>query len=154
VAGLSRLYPSDERARFAGVRSFLTDIIDPLVLEYDGNIFKHTGDLALVEFGGVVEAARCGAALRGAVAQHNHTLPHERRLAMRIRVNLGEIIAEGGGHFGDGVNIAARLEALAEPGSILVSEMAYHHIADKVDFELARAVGVPDARKPSRVRHC
>ena len=135
VAGLSRLFPGDEKDRFAGLRAFLTDVIDPLIPEYEGNIFKQTGDLVLVEFDSVVEATRCAAALRDAVAQYNQTLPSERRVAMRIGVNLGDIVAEGGDIFGDGVNIAARLETLAEPGSIFVSEMAYYHVADKVDFD-------------------
>ena len=135
VAGLSRLFPGEEKENFAGLRAFLTDVIDPLIPEFEGNIFKHTADLVLIEFDSVVEATRCAAALRDAVAQHNRTLPNENRLAMRIGINLGDIIAEGGDIFGDGVNIAARIEALAEPGSIFVSEMAYHHIADKVDFD-------------------
>jgi adenylate cyclase len=135
VAGLSRLFPGEEKDNFTGLRAFLTDVIDPLIPEFEGNIFKHTADLVLIEFDSVVEATRCAAALRNAVAQHNQTLPNEQRLAMRIGINLGDIIAEGGDIFGDGVNIAARVEALAEPGSIFVSEMAYHHIADKVDFD-------------------
>jgi adenylate cyclase len=135
VAGLSRLFPGEEKDNFAGLRAFLTDVIDPLIPEFEGNIFKHTADLVLIEFDSVVEATRCAAALRDAVARHNQAVPNEQRLAMRIGINLGDIIAEGGDIFGDGVNIAARVEALAEPGSIFVSEMAYHHIADKVDFD-------------------
>jgi adenylate cyclase len=135
VAGYSRLSPGEERDNFAGLRGFLTDVIDPLIPEFEGNIFKHTADLVLIEFDSVVEATRCAAALRNAVTRHNQTLSNEQRLAMRIGVNLGDIIAEGGDIFGDGVNIAARLEALAEPGSIFVSEMVYHHVADKVDFD-------------------
>jgi adenylate cyclase len=135
VAGLSRLFPGEEKANFAGLRAFLTDVIDPLIPDFEGNIFKHTADLVLIEFDSVVEATRCAAALRDAVARHNQILPNEQRLAMRIGINLGDVIAEGGDIFGDGVNIAARVEALAEPGSIYVSEMAYHHIADKVDFD-------------------
>jgi adenylate cyclase len=135
VAGLSRLFPGEEVESFAGLRAFLTQVVDPMIPEFDGNIFKQTGDLVLIEFDSVVEATRCAAALREAVAQHNQSLPNEQRLAMRIGINLGDIIAEGGDIFGDGVNIAARVEALAEPGSIFVSEMAYHHVADKLDFE-------------------
>jgi adenylate cyclase len=115
---LSRLFPGEERDNFAGLRAFLTDVIDPLIPEFEGNVFKHTADLVLIEFDSVVEATRCAAALRDAVARHNQTLPNEQRLAMRIGINLGDIIAEGGDIFGDGVNIAARIEALAEPGSI------------------------------------
>jgi adenylate cyclase len=83
----------------------------------------------------VVEAARCAAALREAVARHNQSLPNEQRIVVRIGINLGDVIAAGGDIFGDSVNIAARLEALAEPGSILVSGTVHHHIADKVDFD-------------------
>jgi adenylate cyclase len=153
VAGLSRLFPGEEKDNFAGLRAFLTDVIDPLIPEFEGNIFKHTADLVLIEFDSVVEATRCAAALRDAVAQHNQTLPYEQRLAMRIGINLGDIIAEGGDIFGDGVNIAARVEALAEPGSIFVSEMAYHHIADKVDFDFEDLgpQNLKNIRRPVRV---
>ena len=135
VAGPSRLFPSEEKELFAGLRAFLTYVIDPLIPEFEGNIFKRTADLVLIEFDSVVEAVRCAAALRDAVVRYNQTLPNEQQLAIQIGVNLGDIIAEGGDIFGDGVNIAARLEAIAEPGSIFVSEMAYHHVADRVDFD-------------------
>jgi adenylate cyclase len=153
VAGLSRLFPGDERESFAALRAFLTDVINPLIPEFEGNIFKHTGDLVLIEFDSVVEATRCAAALREAVGRHNQTLPNEQRLAMRIGINLGDIIAEAGDIFGDGVNIAARLEALAEPGSIFVSEMAYHHVADKLDFnfEDLGPQSLKNIRRPIRV---
>jgi adenylate cyclase len=153
VAGLSRLFPGEEKGNFAGLRALLTDVIDPLIPDFEGNIFKHTADLVLIEFDSVVEATRCAAALRDAVARHNQTLPNEQRLAMRIGINLGDIIAEGGDIFGDGVNIAARIEALAEPGSIFVSEMAYHHIADKVDFDFEDLgpQNLKNIRRPVRV---
>jgi adenylate cyclase len=153
VAGLSRLFPGDEKDSFVGLRAFLTEVIDPLIPEFEGNIFKQTGDLVLIEFDSVVEATRCAIALREAVGQHNHTLPNERRLAMRIGINLGDIIAEHGDIFGDGVNIAARLEALAEPGSIFVSDMAYHHVADKLDydFEDLGPQTLKNIRRPIRV---
>jgi adenylate cyclase len=132
---------------------FLTDIVDPLISEFEGNIFKRTADLVLIEFDSVVEAARCAAALRNAVTRHNQGLPNEQRLAIQIGVNLGDVLAEGGDIFGDGVNIAARIEALAEPGSIFVSEMAYHHIADKVDFgfEDLGPQNLKNIRRPIRV---
>lgn len=153
VAELSRLFPGEEKESFAGLRAVLTDVIDPLIPEFEGNIFKHTGDLVLIEFDSVVEATRCAAALRDAVVRHNQSLQPEQRLAMRIGVNLGDIIAEGGDVFGDGVNIAARLEALAEPGSIFVSETAYQHVADKVDFafEDIGPQSLKNIRRPIRV---
>ncbi len=135
VAGYSRLFPGDEAESFAGLRAVLTDIIEPLASEYGGNIFKQTSDLALIEFESVVEAARCAAALRDAVEQKNRALANEQRIAMRIGINLGDIIVEGGDIFGDGVNIAARVEALAEPGSIYVSGIVHDQVAGKVDFD-------------------
>jgi adenylate cyclase len=135
VAGYSRLFPGDEADRFAGLTSFLTDIIEPLIPEFGGNIFKSAGELVLIEFDSVVEASRCAAALRDAAAQMNESLPNERRIAMRIGINLGDIIVEGGDVFGDGVNIAARLEALAEPGAIYVSGIVHDQVVDRVEFD-------------------
>jgi adenylate cyclase len=135
VAGYRRLLPGDEVDRIAELRAVLTEIIQPLITEYGGNLFKQAGDLALSEFESVVEATRCAAGLRDAVVQKNHTLPPERRIAMRIGINLGDIIVESGDVFGDGVNIAARLEALAEPGSIYVSGIVHDQVVDKVEFE-------------------
>jgi adenylate cyclase len=153
VAGLSRLFPGEEKENFAGLRAFLTDVIDPLIPEFEGKIFKHTGDLVLIEFDSVVEATRCAAALRDSVTRQNQILPNEQRLGIRIGVNLGDIIAEHGDVFGDGVNIAARLEALAEPGSIFISEMAYHHVADRLDydFEDLGPQSLKNIRRPIRV---
>jgi adenylate cyclase len=135
VAGYSRLFPGDEADRFAGLTSFLTDIIEPLIPEFGGNIFKSAGDLVLIEFDSVVEASRCAAALRDAAAQMNQSRPNERHIAIRIGINLGDIIVEGGDVFGDGVNIAARLEALAEPGAIYISGIVHDQVVDKVEFD-------------------
>src|ERR1700726_1034442 len=134
VAGYRRLLPGDEADRIAQLRAVLTEIIQPLVGEYDGNLFKQAGDLALSEFESVVEATRCAAALRDAIVETNQTLPPERRIALRIGINLGDIIVDRGDVFGDGVNIAARLEALAEPGSIYVSGIVHDQVADKVEY--------------------
>jgi len=135
VAGYRRLLPGDEADRIAQLRGVLTEIIQPLVSEYGGNLFKQAGDLALSEFESVVEATRCAAALREAIVEKNQALPPERRIALRIGINLGDIIVERGDVFGDGVNIAARLEALAEPGSIYVSGIVHDQVVDKVEFE-------------------
>ena len=124
-----------KRKALPGCRTVLTQIIEPVTAEYGGNIFKQTSDLALIEFESVVEAARCAAALRDAVAQRNRALADEQRIAMRIGINLGDIIVEGGDIFGDGVNIAARVEALAEPGSIYVSGIVHDQVAGKLDFD-------------------
>ena len=135
VAGYSRLFPGDEADRFADLTSFLTEIIEPLAPEFGGNIFKRASELVLIEFDSVVEAVRCAAAMRDAAAQMNQHLPNERRIAMRIGINLGDIIAEGGDVFGDGVNIAARIEALAEPGSVYVSGIVHDQVVDRIDFD-------------------
>ena len=135
VAGYSRLLPGDEKENFAELRGFLTGVVEPQIGEFGGNIFKETTELVLADFDDVVEAARCAAALRDAVAQTNQTLPEEQRIAMRIGINFGDIIPEEGDIFGDGVNIAARVEALAKPGSVYVSEIVHQQVADKVDFD-------------------
>ncbi len=153
VAGYARLFPGDEVDSFAGLTALLTQIIEPVVGDFDGHIFKRTGDGVLIEFDSVVEAARCAAALRNTVSQHNQLLPPERRIAMRIGINLGDIIADAGDIFGDGVNIAARLEALAEPGSVYVSEIVYDQVADKVefDFEDLGPKNLKNIRRPVRL---
>jgi adenylate cyclase len=135
VAGYSRLLPGDEKENFTGLRMVLTEVIEPQIAEFGGNIFKETAELVLADFHSVVDATRCAATLRDAVAKTNQTLPDERRIAMRIGINFGDIIVEDGDVFGDGVNIAARVEALAKPGSVYVSEIVRNQVADKVDFD-------------------
>lgn len=137
VAGYGPLHPGDQAGSFAVARAVLAEVIEPLVHEFSGNVFKRTGDLALAEFESVVEAVRCAAALRSAVERRNQDADDERRAALRIGVNLGDVIIEGGDFFGDGVNIAARIESLAPPGDVYVSETAYQHVADKIDLDFA-----------------
>src|SRR5260370_286647 len=102
VAGYGRLLPGDEKENFAELRRFLTAVVEPQIAEFGGNIFKETVELVLVEFDNVVNAARCAAGLRDAVAQMNQALPDEQRIAMRIGINLGDVIVEDGDIFGDG----------------------------------------------------
>jgi adenylate cyclase len=135
VGGYSRLFPGDEKENFAELRHFLTAVVEPQIAEFGGNIFKETAELVLADFDNVVKAARCAAGLRDGVAQMNQTLPDEQRIAMRIGINFGDVIAEEGDVFGDGVNIAARVEALARPGSVYVSETVHERIVDEVDFD-------------------
>jgi adenylate cyclase len=151
--GLSRLFPGDEKDSFTGLRAFSTEIVGPKIVEYGGRIVSTRSEGLLVEFDSVVEATRCAAALRAAAAQRNRELPNEQRIAMRIGINLGDIIAEGDDIFGDGVNIAARIEALAEPGSVFVSETVYCQIADKLDFafEDLGPQRLKNIRRPIRV---
>jgi adenylate cyclase len=135
VGGYSRLLPGDETENFAELRRFQTTVIEPQIAGFGGNIFKETAELVLADFDNVVKATRCAAGLRDAVAQMNQTLPDEQRIAMRIGINLGDVIFEDGDIFGDGVNIAARVGALAKPGSVYVSEMVHDRVAGKVEFD-------------------
>ena len=125
----------------------------PLIPQFGGHVVNSTGERVLSEFDSVVEAARCAAALRDAVCERNQSLPSEQRIAVRIGINLGDIIFEDDDIFGDGVNIAARLEAIAEPGSICVSESVYDQVADKVEFgfEDLGPQRLKNIRKPVRV---
>jgi adenylate cyclase len=135
VAGYSRLFPGDEAEGLAGLRAFLTEIIEPRIAEFGGHMINWTGERALIEFDSAVEATRYAALLRDAASKRNPMLLPEQRIAFRIGINLGDIVLESGDIFGDGVNIAARLEGLAEPGSIYVSENVHDQITGKVDFD-------------------
>jgi adenylate cyclase len=153
VAGYNRLFPGDEAESFAELTSLVVEVIEPRIPEFGGNVVNSTGERVLSEFDSVVEATRCAAALRDAVFQRNRALPPERRLAVRIGINLGDIIFEASDIFGDGVNIAARLEALAEPGSIYVSGIVHDQVVDKVefDFEDLGPKELKNIRRPVRV---
>jgi adenylate cyclase len=135
VAGYSPLFPGEEAVSFAGLRTLVTDVIEPTIGEFGGNVVNWTGERVLAEFDSVVEAARCAAALRDAAMQRNQLLPSEQRIAMRFGINSGDIIIDSDDIFGDGVNIAARLEALAEPGAIYVSGIVHDQIVDRVKFQ-------------------
>jgi adenylate cyclase len=135
VAGYSRLSPGDEKESFAELRSFLSGVIRPQIAEFGGNIFKEAAELVLAEFDRVTKAVRCAAALRNEIAHRNEKLPEKERIVIRIGINFGDIIAEEGDVFGDGVNIAARVGALAKPGSVYLSEIVHNQIADEADFD-------------------
>jgi len=134
-AGYKPLQPGDEASAFTGFTILRTEIIEPQVLKFGGHIIRWTGDEVFLEFASVVEAVRCAAALIKAVSRLNEAVLPDRRIALSIGINLDDIIIEDGDLFGDGVNIAARLEALAEPGSIYISAAVYDRIVDKVDFD-------------------
>jgi adenylate cyclase len=153
VAGYSRLFPGDEKENFAELRSFLTGVIRPQIAEFGGNIFKEAAELVLAEFDNVAKAARCAAGLRDRVAQSNRTLAEEARTAIRVGINFGDIILEEGDIFGDGVNIAARVEALAKPGSVYVSESVHDQVAGEVDlgFEDLGPQDLKNISRPIRV---
>jgi adenylate cyclase len=134
VAGYSRLMGADEEGTHARLRAHFRELVDPKITEHRGRIVKKTGDGMLAEFPSVVDAVRCASEVQRGMAERNAGAPPERRIEFRIGINLGDVIAEDDDIFGDGVNIAARLEALAEPGGICVSRVVRDQVRDKVDF--------------------
>ena len=137
VAGYSRLMGEDEEGTLASLRAIRRELGDPKIKEHRGRIVKTTGDGLLVEFASVVDAVRCAVETQREMAARNAGIPLERRIEFRMGINLGDIIVEDGDIFGDGVNIAARLEGLAEPGGICVSRVVRDQVRDKLDFSFA-----------------
>src|SRR6516165_4279016 len=121
VAGYSRLIEADEEGTLSRLKALRAEIIDPRIAGHHGRIVKTTGDGLLVEFASVVDALRCAAEIQEALAGSNAPLPPDRRIDLRIGINMGDIVVEDGDIFGDRVNVAARLEGLAEPGGICIS---------------------------------
>src|SRR4029077_17848793 len=132
VAGYSRLMGVDEEGTLERLKGVRRQLIDPKITEHRGRIVKTTGDGLLVEFASVVDAVRCAAEVQRGMLDREPEVPHERQIRFRMGVNLGDIIAEDDDIFGDGVNVAPRLEALAEPGGICVSGTVRDHIRDKL----------------------
>ena len=121
VAGYSRLMGEDEEGTHARLKAHLRELVDPKIAEHRGRIVKNTGDGFLAEFASVVDAVRCAVEIQRGIPERESEVPEERRIRLRIGINVGDIIIEASDIFGDGVNIAARLEALAEPGGICLS---------------------------------
>ena len=134
VVGYSRLMGEDETGTLAALRAHRSELIDPLIARYGGRIVKTMGDGLLLEFASVVDAVRCSVETQEGMSTRNVDVPDEKQIVFRIGINLGDIIFEDGDIFGDGVNVAARLEGMAEPGGVLVSHTVYESIADKLDI--------------------
>jgi len=134
VAGYSRLMGVDEEGTLAALKAIRRDLIDLKIKEHRGRIVKTTGDGALVEFASVVDAVRCAVEVQRDMAERNADVPADRRIEFRIGINVGDIISDDNDIYGDGVNVAARLEALAEPGGICVSRVVRDQVRDKLDF--------------------
>jgi class 3 adenylate cyclase/TolB-like protein len=132
VAGYSRLMGADEEGTHERLRAHFRELVDPKIAEHRGRIVKNTGDGILAEFPSVVDAVRCAVEIQRGMTDREPELPEERRIRFRIGVNLGDVIVEEHDIFGDGVNIAARLEALAEPGGICISRTVRDHIGDRL----------------------
>ena len=134
VAGYSRLMGADEEGTLDRLKALRRELFDPKFTEHRGRLVKTTGDGLLVEFSSVVDAVRCAVELQRAMIDRNADVPEDRRIAFRIGINLGDVIIDGEDIYGDGVNIAARLEALAEPGGICISRAVRNQIRDKLSY--------------------
>jgi class 3 adenylate cyclase/TolB-like protein len=134
VAGYSGLMGADEEGTLERLKAHRRGLIDPKIKEHHGRIVKTTGDGLLVEFASVVDAVRCAVEMQRAMVERNAEIPEDKRITFRIGVNLGDVIADGDDIHGDGVNIAARLEALAEPGGICISRVVRDQIRDKLPY--------------------
>ena len=153
TAGYSRLMGTDEEGTHRRLQAHLRELIDPKITEYRGRVVKNTGDGFLAEFASVVDAVRCAVEVQRGMAERNATTSPEERIEFRVGINLGDVIAEGEDIFGDGVNIAARLEALAEAGGICVSRVVRDQVRDKLDyaFEDMGEQQVKNIARPVRV---
>lgn len=138
VVGYSRLAGADEDRTLARLRALRSDLIDPTIAVHGGRVVKRTGDGALVEFRSVVDAVRCAIEVQTAMVERNAGLPPERRIEFRVGIHLGDVVEESDGDLmGDGVNIAARLEGVAKPGSICLSEDAYRQVRSRLDLAIS-----------------
>jgi adenylate cyclase len=138
VAGYSKLAAADEERTLARLRALRSDLIDPTIALHHGRVVKQTGDGVLIEFRSVVDAVRCAIEIQNGMAERNAGLPPERRIEFRIGIHLGDVVEESDGDLmGDGVNIAARLEGIAKPGSICLSEQAYWQVKSRLDLAVS-----------------
>jgi adenylate cyclase len=153
VVGYSRLMGADEEGTLAALKAIRSKLADPKVKDHRGRIVKTTGDGLLIEFASVVDAVRCAVELQEGIAGHNAEVPAEKRIEFRIGINLGDIIVEDDDIYGDGVNIAARVEALADPGGICVSRVVHDQVRDKLDlaFEDIGEQQVKNIARPVRL---
>ena len=134
VVGYSRLMEIDEAGTLGALKAHREALIDPAIAEHHGRIVKLMGDGSLVEFASVVDAVACALAIQEGMAERNAEVPEERRIEFRIGVHLGDVIVEGDDLYGDGVNVAARLEGLAKPGGICISQQAFDQVETKLDL--------------------
>jgi adenylate cyclase len=153
VAGYSRLMGRDEEGTHERLKAHLRELVQPKIEEWHGRIVKNTGDGFLTEYPSVVDAVRCGVEIQRGMVERNSALPPDKHIEFRIGINLGDVIVEEHDIFGDGVNIAARLEGLAPPGSICVSGTVRDHIGDRLSyaFEDMGEQSVKNIARPVRV---
>jgi adenylate cyclase len=135
IAGYSRLIGQDEEGTLRALRSHRAELLDPLIEQHGGRIANTAGDSLLLEFPSAVDAVRCSIAVQEGMSGRNSDVDDDHRIAFRIGINVGDVVAQGDDLLGDGVNVAARLEGLAEPGSIALSDDAYRQVRDRLDVE-------------------
>jgi TolB-like protein/class 3 adenylate cyclase/Tfp pilus assembly protein PilF len=153
IVGYSRLIEADEAGTLAAIRALRTEIVNPIFAAHRGRIVKLMGDGAIIEFGSIVDAVQCAVEVQRRVTENQATVPPERRIVLRIGVNLGDVVVEDEDLFGDGVNVAARLEQLCEPGGVLVSGTAYDHLQGRLalPFDFVGEQQVKNISRPVRL---
>ena len=154
IVGFSRLAGADEDRTLARLRALRSDLIDPTIALHNGRVVKRTGDGALVEFRSVVDAVRCAIEVQNGMVERNAGVPPERRIEFRIGVHIGDVVEENDGDLmGDAVNIAARLEGVAKPGAICISEQAYWQVRSRLDVSVSDlgAATLKNIAEPVRV---
>jgi adenylate cyclase len=153
VAGYSRLMGADEEGTLERLKAVRRELIDPNIAEHHGRIVKTTGDGLLVEFASVVDAVRCAAEVQRGMNDRDAKMAEDRRIRFRVGINLGDVIVEEDDIYGDGVNIAARIEALADPGGVFVCNTVYEHVRDRLPllFEDLGEQQVKNIARPVRV---
>jgi adenylate cyclase len=146
---------ADEERTLARLNSYRREVWEPTIAEHRGRVVKRTGDGMLVEFGSAVDAARCAILTQQGMVKRNEGVPYEKRIDLRIGIHVGDVIIEEGDIFGDGVNIAARLEGIAQPGGISISEDAWRQVQGKVtaDFVDTGEQNLKNIPRPVRVYH-
>ena len=155
VAGYSRLMGADEEGTLSRLNTHRREFLEPKIAEHRGRIVKRTGDGILIEFGSAVDAARCAIEIQRGMVERNAPIPQDKRIELRIGIHVGDIIIEEGDIFGDGVNIAARLEGIAQPGSICISDDAYRQVCGKLDanFDDVGEQQLKNIARPIRAYH-
>ena len=153
VVGYARLIRADEEGTIAALKALRADLVGPKLSEHNGRIVKLMGDGMLAEFPSVVDAVRAAVETQQAMAEHNSGLPEDKRIEFRVGINLGDVVIDGDDIHGDGVNVAARLEGMAEPGGICISGMVYEGVRDRIDipFEDMGEQEVKNIARPIRV---
>ena len=154
IVGYSRLAGADEDRILARLRTLRSDLIDPAIAAHNGRIVKRTGDGSIIEFRSVVDAVRCAIEVQNGLIERNTGLPPEKRIEFRVGIHLGDVVEESDGDLmGDGVNIAARLEGIAKPGTICLSEDAYRQVKQRLDLKVSDlgATQLKNIAQPIRV---